>query len=200
MDGVTYVGHQIEFAALGDESGVLVFGGFCGPTDDTDGWAGKVVLCERGNDISFYDKVMNVEGGGGAAAVIYNNEPGNFYGTLGEGASSDILAISLSQQDGQFLVDSKLGFTGDMYSALSIPDSSYEEWSGTSMATPHVSAVAALLLSADLGLTNAEIRDLMNGTALDLGDKGRDNVFGFGLVQAYDALQLLGPPRHRHGR
>ena len=195
------MGHQIEFAALGDESGVLVFGGFCGPTDDTDGWAGKVVLCERGNDISFYDKVMNVEGGGGAAAVIYNNLPGNFNGTLGEGNSSTIPAISLSQEDGQYLVGNELGSNGDVYNNVNNRDGGgYEGWDGTSMATPHVSAVAALLWSAHPGLKNAEIRELMNGTALDLGEIGRDNVFGFGLVQAYDALQSLGPPRHRHGR
>jgi hypothetical protein len=56
-------------------------------------WAGKVVLCERGV-ISFYDKVINVQNSGGAAAVIYNNVPGGFLGTLGEGSSPRRLSAS----------------------------------------------------------------------------------------------------------
>jgi subtilisin family serine protease len=190
VDGVTYEGHQIEFAAQGSASGALVDGGLCDGMGD---WGGNVVLCARG-EISFYDKVMNVQDSGGVAAVIYNNEPGSFYGTLGDGNSSVIPAISLSQEDGQWLVANKLGATGDVFSQIFIPDSSYEAWGGTSMATPHVSAVAALLWSKNPDrLTNADIRQAMALSALDLGDPGRDNAFGYGLVQAYDALEYLKP-------
>jgi len=188
VDGVTYSANHIEYAATGAASGALVDGGLC---TSAGSWNGDVVLCQRG-DISFYDKVLNVQNGGGAAAIIYNNEPGNFLGTLGDGASSAIVAMSLSQEDGQYLVANKLGLTGDVYSDLSIPDSGYESWQGTSMATPHVSGAAAVLWSSDLSLTNAEIRDAMDQTALDLGDPGRDNAYGYGLLQAYDALQALG--------
>jgi serine protease len=135
---------------------------------------------------------MNVQNSGGVAAVIYNNEPGNFNGTLGDEASaSEILAISLSQEDGQYLVDNKLGLSGDLFVSVSKPDSGYESWGGTSMATPHVSGVAALLWAADPSLSNAEIRNLMVKTVLDLGDSGRDVEYGYGLVQAYDAWQAL---------
>jgi serine protease len=188
VDGVTYQVNHIEYAAYGSASGALVDGGLC---DSTGSWSDQVVLCARG-DISFYDKVMNVQSGGGAAAVIYNNEPGNFLGTLGEGASSDIVAMSLSQEDGQYLVDDMLGFTGSIVSSISKPDSGYEAWDGTSMATPHVSGVAALLWSAYPSLSNADIRDAMDATALDLGAAGRDNAYGYGLVQAKAALDSLG--------
>jgi serine protease len=188
VDGVTYDSHHIEFAAYGTASGALVDGGLC---DSTGRWSDNVVLCERG-DISFYDKVMNVQNSDAVAAVIYNNEPGNFYGTLGEGNSSNVVAISLSQEDGNYLVANKLGFTGDVVSLSSKPDSGYEAWNGTSMATPHVSGVAALLWSSDATLTNADIRDAMNTTALDLGTTGRDDAYGYGLVQAYDAWAYLG--------
>jgi serine protease len=107
VDGVTYTGSQIEFAATTEDSGVtgaLVDGGLC--SSATGSWSGKVVLCERG-EISFYDKVVNVQKGGGTAAVIYNNAPGGFAGTLGAGNSSTIPAISLSQEDGQALVANK---------------------------------------------------------------------------------------------
>ena len=60
------------------------------------------------------------------------------------------------------------------------------------MATPHVSAVAALIWSSDPSKTNKEVRDAMNQSALDLGDAGRDNAYGYGLVQAYDAWNFLG--------
>ena len=60
------------------------------------------------------------------------------------------------------------------------------------MATPHVSGVAALIWSANLGWTNVQIREAMNQTAIDLGTAGRDALFGYGLVLAKDALVYLG--------
>jgi len=187
VDGTNYAASLIEFANTTDASGPLADGGLC---DATGSWGGKVVLCERGV-ISFYDKVMNVQNSGGAAAVIYNNAPGSFSGTLGEGNTSSIIAVSMSQEDGQNLVADKLGTASTVDYEPLIPGSGYESWDGTSMATPHVSGVAALIWSANLGWTNVEIRDAMNATALDLGAAGRDNAYGYGLVQAYDALQLL---------
>ena len=86
VDGVNYAANHIEFAALGTASGTLVDGGLCTASGS---WTGSVVLCERG-DISFLEKVQNVQNGGGAAAVIYNNEPGNFLG----GAQSDLQQVS----------------------------------------------------------------------------------------------------------
>jgi len=158
--------------------------------DATGAWAGKVVLCERGV-ITFYDKVMNVQNSGGAAAVIYNNEPGGFLGTLGEGFTSTIIGISMSQEDGQYLVANKLGATGTISSTYTAPASGYEYYDGTSMATPHVSAVAALVWSALPTATNVEIRDVLTATAMDLGAAGRDVYYGFGLVQAKAAIDAL---------
>jgi hypothetical protein len=60
------------------------------------------------------------------------------------------------------------------------------------MATPHVAGVAALIWSSNLSLTNVDIRNAMTSTALDLGAPGRDIAYGYGLVQAYDALLSLG--------
>jgi subtilisin family serine protease len=186
VDGVEYSGYHLEYASREDVSGNLVDGGLC----TTEGaWAGLVVLCERG-DISFYDKVMNVQNSDGAAAVIYNNEPGGFLGTLGE-EGDYITAISLSQEDGQYLVANMLGLNGDVHSEFIWPGSSYEAWGGTSMAAPHVSGAAALIWSAFPALSNVEIRDALDATALDLGDPGRDVYYGFGLVQAKDALDYL---------
>ena len=183
-----YPGNPMEFTPYGSVTGALADGGRCLPTDPAGDWAGQVVLCERG-DVTFAEKVEKVMEGGGTAAVIYNNAPGLFSGTLGE-AGDWIVAISISQEDGQAAL-AYLGQEGTVQSAAPIPGSSYEAWNGTSMATPHVSGVAALLWSSNPELTNEQIREAMTMTALDLGEAGRDIAFGYGLVQAYDALQYL---------
>ena len=78
-----------------------------------------------------------------------------------------------------------------MVSTVDAPGSGYEAWGGTSMATPHVSGVAALLWSANPKWTNVQIREAMAMTAMDLGDDGWDPHYGYGLVQALDALEYL---------
>lgn len=72
----------------------------------------------------------------------------------------------------------------------------YQEWNiqGTSMASPHVAGVAALLVSR--GITNpATIEGILRQTARDLGTPGRDNEFGDGLIQPFAALFGLGGGR-----
>ena len=71
---------------------------------------------------------------------------------------------------------------------------SYGNMSGTSMASPHVAGVAALVLKGNAGFTNVEVRNAMNSTAIDLGDPGRDNWYGYGLVYAPDAVAGGGDP------
>ena len=188
VGGVTYGAGHIEFSARGSATGALVDGGLC---DSVGSWSGKVVLCERGV-ISFYDKVHNVQLGGGAAAAIYNNVSGGFLGTLGDGFSSTIVGISLSMEDGQYLVANSLGSSATVSSVFTQPASGYEYYDGTSMATPHASAVAALVWSSKPTATNAEIRAALQQTAQDLGAAGRDNYYGYGLVQAKAAIDALG--------
>jgi serine protease len=145
------------------------------------------VLCERG-DIAFVDKVNNVQASGGVAAVIYNNVPGGFSGTLGEGVTSNIPAISLSQEDGLLIRSTLLGGSGLVHSGAG---NGYALLDGTSMATPHVSGVAAAVWSRVPSATNQDIREALTATAQDLGAAGRDNTFGFGLVKAQAALDFL---------
>jgi len=172
VDGVSYEALSMEFAPTGTASGQLV------------------VLCSRGS-VSFAEKVTKVIANGGEAAVIYNNAPGIFSGTLGE-PGDYVIAVSISQEDGQYLVTNKLGSVATVVSTFEFPASGYEAWAGTSMATPHVSAVAALIWSWNPSLTNVQIREALTATAFDLGEPGRDIYYGFGLVQAKDALKYLG--------
>jgi serine protease len=67
----------------------------------------------------------------------------------------------------------------------------YIGYIGTSMAAPHVAGVAAMLMQQ--GITDpAAIEDILERTAVDLGRAGRDDEFGFGLVDARAALRGLG--------
>ena len=70
---------------------------------------------------------------------------------------------------------------------LSTIPGGYASWSGTSMAAPHVSALAGLLASQ--GKSRANIEDLIIKTAVDLGPKGRDPYYGAGRISADQAVQ-----------
>jgi serine protease len=78
------------------------------------------------------------------AAVIYNNVSGGFIGTCndGTGTSCSHPAISISQEDGQ-AAQGHVSTSSTVVSHFTPDASGYEEWNGTSMATPHVSGVAA---------------------------------------------------------
>jgi subtilisin family serine protease len=156
--------------------------------------AGAIVLCQRGTN-SFNDKVVNVKNGGGGAAAIYNNVAsdatcGDFAATLGDGNSSSIPAIGMSCADGATMLGA-VNSAGTLVSRFDAPASSYEAWNGTSMATPHVSAVAALVWSHCPGSSNAQVRDALAKSARDRGAAGRDTSYGFGIVQAKAALEFM---------
>ena len=160
------------------------------------GAAQKVCLIARGT-VDFSAKVSNCQASGGVGAVIYNNTAGSFSGTLGTTATS-IPSVSISQEDGNTL----LGRLGQA-STVAVATANYAYYDGTSMATPHVSAVAALVWSyftpaaptAGRSCTATQLRNSLNKSAKDLGALGRDNNFGFGLVQAraaYDRIVASG--------
>lgn len=62
---------------------------------------------------------------------------------------------------------------------------------GTSQAAPHVAGAAALLLSVDPTLSAQTLKILLTGSALDRGIPGRDEAYGWGVLQVHEALRLL---------
>jgi hypothetical protein len=74
----------------------------------------------------------------------------------------------------------------------------FQPFFGTSAAAPHAAAIAALLWSYAPGLTPAQIRTVLTGTALDVNPVGVDPDTGYGVVMAYPVLQAasLVPPEN----
>jgi len=67
-------------------------------------------------------------------------------------------------------------------------------YEGTSMAAPHVSGVAALLIANGVATTPNEVRDALESTAEDKGPVGWDSEYGHGIVDAYAALTYSAVP------
>jgi subtilisin family serine protease len=192
-DGTTWTGGYIDGAARTSGTNAALFGASGDQCTSTSGnYNGRIVLCQRGTN-SFAQKVSNVQSSGGAGVAIYNNvasDPscGVFLGTLN--GTSTIPAIALSCADGAAAL-AKSGQASTLVSQFTANASGYEAWDGTSMATPHVSGVAALVWSNHLTCTNDQVRTALRNTAEDLGASGKDNSYGYGLVQAAAANSAL---------
>jgi serine protease len=185
VSGVSYEAIAMEGSPVLTHTGALVDCGLGTSTCAASG--GKVCLMARG-EVSFADKVLNCQNGGGSAAVIYNNAPGLFSGTMG-GVSTSIPSVGISQADGDFLKGNRIGSS----STVSVAVGHYAYYDGTSMATPHVAGVAALVWSQNTSWTNAQIRDALQKSAKHPSGPGaKDNAYGYGLVQAKAALDHLG--------
>lgn len=168
------------------ENGGTVSGNtyFMGTAEAVDGAAnGRICVIDRGN-ISFHDKVLNCENSGGIGAVIINNESGMLYGTLGDTNSTTIPAVGVTLEDRAALLAAS-------NMAIDISAGDYGFMDGTSMATPAVSGVAALIWSNNTDCTGTQIRDALKATAEDSGAAGHDVYFGYGIVKAAAANAYL---------
>ena len=66
----------------------------------------------------------------------------------------------------------------------------YTGFNGTSMATPHVAGLVALMLEANPSLTPAEAQEILTRTATDKGTEGFDESWGWGLVDSVEATNV----------
>ncbi len=86
-----------------------------------------------------------------------------------------------------------VAFPGEGYPVLSVTDSGYIDTDvvrirGNSFSGPQVAGIAALMLTDRPGMSVWRLREILESTAHDLGAPGKDNMFGFGLVDAYGAV------------
>ncbi|HEV2694019.1 MAG TPA: S8 family serine peptidase [Verrucomicrobiae bacterium] len=150
----------LEFAGTTTSNGITSAIYYCGlgnPGDFPRAVTNNIALIQRGT-LDFTVKVANAMAKGARAAIIYNNIPGNFNGTL-VGPSNWIPAVAISQADGTAL--SSLTTTGTV---VNFPDI-YQYLDGTSMAAPHVAgAVAFAALNFPNDTVAQRIRRVLTNT------------------------------------
>lgn len=169
----------------------------------------NIALIQRGAGITFNAKTKNALAAGAKAVVIYNcsiaaapstcsNDSFGGWTLISQvdGVSdpADLafpwpVAIGISNADGESL---RTASTASALTATTIADD-YETESGTSMASPHAVGVAALVWSVAPTASASAVKSALFNSTTDLGTTGRDNTFGFGLLDAYAAARLLNP-------
>ena len=153
---------------------------------------GKIAHIRRGG-ATFQVKATNALAAGAIGVLISNSSGGTttFTGNLND--TFVIPVFGISQNDGNLLQAG--GITATM--SQTNVGHQYELLSGTSMSCPHVSGGAALLIGLfkSTGLTPAlppaSTRWILEQTATDLGDPGRDDTFGHGLLNVTAAADYL---------
>ena len=146
---------------------------------------GKVALMGRGT-IAFTDKVINAMHAGAIAVVIHNNEPGLVRGGIQPPEPVNIPVFIIEQQAGLDMIKA-LNNGSKIHAQMMIEATDYGALDGTSMATPHVAGVVALLKAANKALTPAQVRDIIKKTAAPMAVNS-NNECGAGLIDAASAV------------
>ncbi|WP_413291152.1 S8 family serine peptidase [Bdellovibrio sp. HCB337] len=166
----------------------LVYAGLGKPEDFVGrDFTGKYALISRG-EITFGDKVKNALAAKAAGVIIYNNAPGLISGAITQdGTTLEIFAAMVEQTVGEEL---KAELDAGMPATASIMTlkTDYAAFDGTSMATPHVAGVVALVKGANKALKPTEVKAILQKTAQSLLGSNANNELGAGLVNAEAAV------------
>jgi subtilisin family serine protease len=125
--------------------------------------------------------VVGITGNQGQGEVMY---PGRYESVVAVSAVSEADLIASFSNHGAGV---DISAPGDAVATFTTGGRVVSQ-SGTSFAAPHVTGVMALLLSAVPTLTAARAIELVEATAVDLGLRGWDDQFGYGLIDAWAAL------------
>jgi serine protease len=144
---------------------------------------GKFALISRG-EIPFQDKALNAQNAGAIGVIIYNNAPGLARGSVGDDGAVKIPAAMIEQSVGAEIV-AELQKSLVVSTSIVTQPSDYDKLDGTSMATPHVAGVVALIRSANPQLSPAQVRDIIAKSAQKLGAA---DEYSMGLIDAQMAV------------
>ncbi|MBT2678802.1 S8 family serine peptidase [Bacillus sp. ISL-35] len=111
---------------------------------------------------------------------------------LGVSATDSLDRITQFSNYGDYIDFAAPGM--DIYSTIS--GSKYASLDGTSMASPVVSGVSALVLSKNPFLSPSQVQNILIKSSSDLGSKGWDYLYGYGRVDAYKAMTNTPTPLH----
>ena len=158
--------------------------------------AGKICVIERGpvgpNGISSGEKARNAKEGGAVAVIIYNyDDTKNDISLLRLFSESEYdfpLTIAMTFANAQKLLNGDRGVATESYRYRD-----YGSMTGTSMATPHVAGVVALLLALAPSSNFAQIETTIQRTAQDVEVKGWDERTSWGVIDALAAAKLIAP-------
>lgn len=191
----SYEAFGLEYAGFTNNSGITATLYNCSKGMSSDDFPlnvnGNIALIERG-DITFATKVTNAQNAGAIGAIIYNNSPTSSYNSFTLSTPGNwIPVVSISQADGQSLVATG---TPSVTLINKLSDSPYKYMSGTSMAAPHVTGLAALIADYHPEYNYLDIKNAI----LSSGDaKGSlsGKTFTGARINAYNALTLdVAPP------
>lgn len=133
---------------------------------------------------AFSRNVVVVAAAGNSAIDARNYSPACIPGVISVTATDSDNSLAYFSNFGSIVELAAPGV--DVLSTL--PGNKYEAYSGTSMAAPFVASACALLLSKRPSLSLIEVEQYLTDSAKDLGDSGKDESFGYGLLDLNKAL------------